>query len=162
MGLLDEMLGGVLGAAGQAPMGGRGQTAGGGMSSILVALMPVVLGMLANRAGGIPQAGAGPGGMGGLGDLLDRFRNAGYGDQANSWVSTGQNLPISPDIIGQIFGQGGLGEIARRAGVTQQQASEGLSQLVPEVVDHLTPGGQVPDLDQLSSSVDSLLRKMGT
>ena len=162
MGLLDEILGGVLGAAGQAPMRGRGQTAGGGMSGVLMALLPVVLGMLANRGGGIPQAGAGPGGMGGLGDLLDRFRNAGYGDQANSWVSTGQNLPISPDIIGQIFGQGGLGEIARRAGVTQQQASEGLSQLVPEVVDHLTPGGQVPDLDQLSSSVDSLLRKMGT
>ena len=159
MGLLDEMLGGVLGAAGQAPMGGRGQTASGGMSSVLVALLPVVLGMLANRGGGNPQAGAGPGG---LGDLLDRFRNTGHGDQANSWVSTGQNLPISPDIIGQIFGQGGLGEIARRAGVTEQQASEGLSQLVPEVVDHLTPEGQVPEFDQLNSSVDSLLRRMGT
>jgi uncharacterized protein YidB (DUF937 family) len=100
--------------------------------------------------------------MGGLGDLLDRFRNTGHGDQANSWVSTGQNLPISPDIIGQIFGQSGLGEIARRAGVSEQLASEGLSQLVPEVVDHLTPGGEVPEFDQLNSSVDSLLRRMGT
>lgn len=161
MGLLDEMLGGLLGAAGEAPMDGRGQTAGGGMSSVLTALLPVVLGMLANRGGGIPQAGAGPGDMGGLGDLLDRFRSTGYGDQANSWVSTGQNLPISPDTIGQVFGAGGLGDIAHRAGVTEQQASEGLSQLVPEVVDHLTPGGQVPDFDQLNSSVDSFLRRMG-
>ena len=162
MGLLDEMLGGLLGAAGQSPMGDRGRTTGGGMSSVLMALMPVVLGMLANRGGGMPQARAAPGGMGGLGDLLDRFRSAGYDKQANSWVSTGQNLPISPDVIGQIFGQGGLGEIARRAGVTEQQASEGLSQLVPEVVDHLTPAGQVPDFDQLNSSVDKLLRRMGT
>jgi uncharacterized protein YidB (DUF937 family) len=162
MGLLDEMLGGLMGATGQGPTGGRGQAAGGGIGSVLMALTPVVLGMLANRGGGVPQAGAAPGGIGGLGDLLDRFRSAGYGDQANSWVSTGQNLPISPDVIGKVFGQGGLGEIARRAGVTEQQASEGLSQLVPAVVDHVTPGGQVPDFDQLNSSVDKLLRNMGT
>ena len=168
MGLLDEMLGGMLGGAmGQRPMGGRqpmpGQMAGGGMSSVLMALLPVVLSMLANRGGGMPQAGmgAGAGGMGGLGDLLERFQRAGYGDQASSWVGTGQNMPISPDIIGQIFGEGGLGQIARQAGVSEQQASEGLSQLFPEVVDHLTPGGQVPDFEQLNSSVDDLLRRMG-
>ena len=86
----------------------------------------------------------------------------GFGDQARSWVSTGQNMPISPDALGQIFGEGGLEEIARRANLTPQQTSEGLSQLLPEVVDRVTPGGQEPDFDQLTRSVDDLLRRMGT
>ncbi len=104
-------------------------------------------------------AAAAAAGGGGLGDLLERFQQAGYGDQAHSWVSTGQNLPISPDVIGQIFGTGGLSQIARQAGLSEEQTSEGLSQLLPDVVDHFTPGGQVPDLDQLSASVDALARQ---
>jgi uncharacterized protein YidB (DUF937 family) len=148
------------------------------MGGILMALLPVVLGMLANR-GNAPQAGAGPGqgsgglgdllggllgggaagGAGGLGDLLQRVQQAGYGEQAQSWVGTGQNLPVSPDVIGQIFGSGGLSQIARQAGLSEQETSEGLSQLLPDVVDRFTPGGQVPDLDQLSASVEALARQ---
>jgi uncharacterized protein YidB (DUF937 family) len=186
MGLLDEILRGALGGGGLGgSLGGAlGQQqrpthqGSGNMSSILMALLPVVLGMLANR-GNAPQAGSGQGqvggslsdliggmlggsaagGAGGLGDLLQRFQQAGYGDQAQSWVSTGQNQPISPDVIGQIFGTGGLSQIARQAGVSEQDASAGLSQLLPDVVDHFTPGGQVPDLDQLSASVEALARQ---
>jgi uncharacterized protein YidB (DUF937 family) len=150
------------------------------MSAIVMALLPVVLGMLANR-GNAPQAGFGQGqgggglgdliggmlgggataggGAGGLGDLLERFQRAGFGEQAQSWVGTGQNLPIPADIIGQIFGSGGLSQIAQQAGLSEHEASEGLSQLLPEVVDHVTPGGQVPDLDQLSASVEALARQ---
>jgi uncharacterized protein YidB (DUF937 family) len=151
------------------------------MGAILMALMPVVLGMLAKR-GNAPQAGIGQGqgqgggsgglgdligGMlgggaaagGGLGDLLQRFQQAGYGEQAQSWVGTGQNLPIPADIIGQIFGSGSLSQIAQQAGLSEHEASEGLSQLLPEVVDRVTPGGQVPDLDQLSASVEALARQ---
>ena len=189
MGLLDEILRNAMGGAGgglggslggasgrqQAPM----QQGGGNMSGILMALLPVVLGMLANR-GGAQQAGQGHGqsggglgdliggmlgggaaasGAGGLGDLLQRFQPAGDGDQALSWVGPGQNLPISPDVIGQIFGSSGLSQIARQAGLTEQETSEGLSQLLPDAVDHFTPGGQVPDLDQLSASVEALARQ---
>jgi uncharacterized protein YidB (DUF937 family) len=89
------------------------------------------------------------------------MQRAGYGDQARSWVGTGQNMPISPDALSQIFGQGGLDEIANRAGLTPQQTSEGLSELLPEVVDRFTPDGQVPDLDQLSHSVESLRQRLG-
>ena len=188
MGLLDEILRGALGGAGGGLGGQLGGSLGGqppqqqggtgSMGGILMALLPVVLGMLANR-GNAPQGGLGQGrgggglgdllggmfgggaagGAGGLGDLLQRFQQAGYGDQAQSWVSTGQNQPISPDVIGQIFGTGGLSQIARQAGLSEQETSEGLSQLLPDVVDHITPGGQVPDLDQLSASVEALARQ---
>jgi uncharacterized protein YidB (DUF937 family) len=192
MGLLDEILRNALGGSGGGLGGSLGGAlgqqqapaprGGGDMGGILMALLPVVLGMLANRGsaqqagqrqgggglgdliggmlgGGAAAGGAAAGGAGGLGDLLQRFQQAGYGDQAQSWVGTGQNLPISPDIIGQIFGGGGLSQIARQAGLSEQETSEGLSQLLPDVVDHFTPGGQVPDLDQLSASVDALARQ---
>jgi len=163
----------------------------GNMGGIMMALLPVVLGMLANRGSGSAQSGFGPGtgqarGSGGLGDLiggmlgggaagggmggpmagglgglLEQLQRAGLGEQAQSWVGTGQNMPISPDMIGQIFGQGGLSQIAQQAGVSEHEASQGLSQLLPDMVDHLTPGGQMPDLDQLSASVAALSRQFG-
>jgi YidB-like protein len=76
----------------------------------------------------------------GLGGLLEQMQRAGFGDQARSWVGTGQNMSISPDAIGQIFGQGDIDEIARHANLTPEQTSEGLSQLRPEVVDRVRPG----------------------
>jgi uncharacterized protein YidB (DUF937 family) len=190
MGLLDELIRGALGGAGGGlggPLGGAlgqqraptEQGGGGNMGGILMALLPVVLSMLANRGsaqhtgfgeaqggggladliGGMLGGGSAAGGVGSLGDLLQRFEQAGYGSEAQSWVSTGQNLPISPDIIGQIFGSSGLSQIARQAGLTEQETSEGLSQLLPDAVDHFTPGGQVPDVDQLSASVEALARQ---
>ena len=178
MGLLDDLLGGVLsGAAGQ-ERGGRppqsSAAAGGGAASIMTVLLPVVLSMLASRGGG-PRSGGGglgdilgqvlaggsPSAAGdGLGGLLEKMQKAGFGDQARSWVGTGQNMPISPDAMGEIFGKDGLDEIARRAGLTRDQTSEGLSQLLPEVVDRVTPGGHEPGLDQLVRSVDDLLKRM--
>jgi uncharacterized protein YidB (DUF937 family) len=110
--------------------------------------------------GGGAQRGGG-GGMGGLGALLEGLQSAGYGDQANSWVGTGQNMPISPEVVEQIFGRNGLSQIAARAGVSEADASRGLSELLPEVVDRVTPNGQVPDLDQLTASVSDLSRRFG-
>jgi uncharacterized protein YidB (DUF937 family) len=188
MGLLDDLLGGLAGQA----MGGRAQQeptqagmGGGGMSSILVALMPVVLGMLANRSGqgsarnpgafgqarggggltdilGQVLGGAGGGGAaGGLGGLLDQLQRTGFGEQANSWVSRGANQPIPPDAMSQIFGRDGLEQISRQAGLSEEDTSRGLSQLLPEVVDHMTPEGDVPDFGSLTSSVDDLARRFG-
>jgi uncharacterized protein YidB (DUF937 family) len=208
MGILEDLLGSAM--AGQGGMGGPARQApapapaGGGMNSVLMALLPVVLSMLASRGGGAGQqppsragggglgdilgqvlgggaqrgggggmgdilgqvlgggaGGGASGGMGGLGGLLEQMQRAGYGEQARSWVGTGQNMSISPDVLGQIFGQGGIEEIARQAGVTPQEASTGLSELLPEVVNQVTPDGQVPDLDQLALSVENLRRRMG-
>jgi uncharacterized protein YidB (DUF937 family) len=70
-------------------------------------------------------------------------------------------MPISPDALSQIFGEGGIGAIARQAGLTPQETSEGLSGLLPDVVNHVTPSGEVPDFDQLTRSVEDLRRRMG-
>ena len=103
----------------------------------------------------------GMGGMGGLGALLEQFQRVGYGDHAKSWVGTGQNMPISPDVITQVFGRDGLSKIAAQAGLSEADTSAGLSQLLPGVVDKLTPQGQMPDLDVLSQSVADLQRRLG-
>jgi len=163
MGLLDELLGGLARSGLGQPMGRPASQAGGAMGGVLVALLPVVLSMLASRRG-VAGSGGGPGasgGGGGLGDLLDQFRQQGFGPQADSWVGRGANLPISPDVISQVFGKDRLAQIAAQAGVSQEEAAAGLSQVLPEVVDHVTPDGQVPDLDALGGSVDALQRRLG-
>jgi uncharacterized protein YidB (DUF937 family) len=180
MGLLDDLLGELAGQA----MGGRAQQqptraegGGAGMSQVLMALMPIVLGMLANRgargssgaSGGIADVlgqvlggGARSGGAAsGLGGLLEQLQRAGFGEQADSWVSRGANKPISPDAMKQIFGSDGLEQISRQAGIGQDEASRGLSQLLPEIVDRMTPAGEVPDADALANSVDDFARRLG-
>ena len=154
MGLLDEVLGQLAGGVSRRDAsGGTAFRPAGGvdMGKIMVALLPVVLAMMANRqrgqaAGPAQEAGRGGGlgdilgqvlggsapGAGGLGGLLEQFQRAGFGEQARSWVSTGQNQPIPSDALEQVFGRGGIAEIARRAGVSEQDASRGLSQLMPE------------------------------
>jgi uncharacterized protein YidB (DUF937 family) len=179
MGLLDELLGGIGGQSTQGqPVGNQSQAGGSGMGQIMMSLMPVVLAMIANRGGNAAQAGSGSGGglggllggllggsgaggAGGLGDLLSQFQRAGFGDQAQSWVGRGQNLPLPPDAIEKVLGQGGLSEIARRAGVSDDEASRGLSQLLPEVIDHVTPEGKVPSESALTASVDAFCRRFG-
>jgi uncharacterized protein YidB (DUF937 family) len=183
MGLLDGVLGSVLGSA----MGqGQSQASqGGGMNAgLMAALLPIVLSMLRGQQGGGAGGGgglgdvlgnvlggamggaqaapsAGMGGMGGLGELLNQFQRAGMADQAASWVSTGQNMPISADDIGRVFGNDTLARIAQQAGVSQGEASAGLAELLPRVVDGLTPEGSMPDAGQLNVGLDDLLRQLG-
>ena len=165
MGLLTQILGGLAGNA----LGGRRNDAsrGGGISPVLMALLPVVLNMLSQRghAGGLgagPAGGAGGlgglAGMGGLGGLLEQFTQKGYGSQANSWVGTGANEALPPTAIDDIFGRDQLHQIAQQAGVGDDDARAGLSELLPDVVDHFTPGGQLPERSQLVSSVEDYLQ----
>lgn len=166
MGLLDDLLGGM---AGQGP-GGRAQAQprrtgdGPDMSRVLIALAPIVLNMLANRGrrGGSPipenrtpggggigdllgQVLGGSGGAGGgLGGLLEQLQRTGFREQADSWVGRGANAPISPDSMSEIFGKDGLEVISRHAGISPDEASQGLSALLPEVVDRMTPDGRFP------------------
>lgn len=103
------------------------------------------LGGLLNQGGGENAMGA-LGGMleqhGGLGGLLQQFENAGLGGVAQSWVGTGQNLTISPDQITQALGSGPVADFAQKLGINPQDAASHLSQLLPQMVDHLTPNGQ--------------------
>src|SRR5262245_57982164 len=140
MGLLDDLIG-QLGGSAQRPDARAPQASSGpGMGTVLVALAPLVIGMLRSSGQG---AQAGSGNAGGLGGLLDQFRRAGFGDQTNSWVSTGQNMPLPPGAMEQTFGRSGLAELAQRAGLSEEDTSRGLSQLIPEMVDRVTPDGRV-------------------
>jgi uncharacterized protein YidB (DUF937 family) len=178
MGILDDLLGGLAGQA----MGDRAQQqhtrapgGGAGTSQVLMALMPIVLQLLSNRGaggssgtgGGITDVlgqvlgGSGQGAAGGLGGLLEQLQRTGFGEQADSWVSRGANKPISPDAMTQVFGHEGLEQISRQAGISPEEASRGLSALLPEVVDRMTPDGTVPDADALAKSVDDFVRRLG-
>jgi len=144
MGILDS----VIGALGQGGVAGTGGSGGGGNAALLQA----VIAMLGN--GG--QAG---GGGAGLGGLLEQFQRAGLGDVANSWVSTGQNMPVSPDQLGSVLGGDQVASMASQLGMGQGDMLGQLSQMLPQVVDQLTPNGQVPqgDMGDLGSLLGGLL-----
>jgi len=166
MGLLDQILGGLTGGMqgeGQAPMG---RSFGGGASGgAMMALLPIVLSMLSNRGGGTGAVAApvmgGGGGMAGLGGLLQQLTQSGYGQQADSWVGTGANEPVPPQAWSRVLPPEQLSAIASQAGISEDEARHGLSQLVPEVVDHLTPQGQVPPEDELLASIDRFASRLG-
>ncbi|KPF69432.1 hypothetical protein IP84_06205 [beta proteobacterium AAP99] len=131
MGLLDGLLGNALGSV----LGG--QQAGGGQG----ALINAVLGMLNNGSS-----------AGGLQGMLSQLQQGGLGDQVASWVGTGQNLPVSAEQIMQALGGAGggggagglLSQLAQQTGMGQQDIAGHLSQMLPDVVNHLTPNGAVP------------------
>ncbi len=123
MGMLDGLLGSMMGGM----MGGNqsAQGAGGANPMIQMALQ-----MLQQN--------------GGIEGLLAKFQQAGMGQQAQSWVGTGQNMPISADALSQIFGQGQMGQIAQQLGMSHEEAAGGLAQALPHVVDQMTPSGEIP------------------
>ena len=139
---LGDVLGGMLG-------GGRGGSQGSGAEGGLGDILGSVLG-----------GGSGSGGLGGLGSILEGFQRAGLGQQTQSWVGTGANHAISPADVEQVFGPDGLGEVARRAGLSEQEAASGLAHLLPEVVNEVTPDGQLPTENQLTKSVDAMLARL--
>lgn len=162
MGLLDQILGGLTGGGGMGRM--PGAPAGRG-SGLLMALLPVVLNMLAQRQRGAGSGGGlgsvlGGGMAGGLGGLIEQFTRRGYGHQAQSWVGTGQNEPLPPQALDDVFGHDQIANIAAQAGVSEDDARVGLSELLPEVVDRLTPTGQLPEQSQLLASIDAFEQQL--
>ncbi len=133
MGLLDSVMGALGGASGN----------GGGNHAMLDAVMQ----LLSNQ-----------GGNGGLAGLVQAFQQNGLGDHIASWIGTGQNLPVSPDQIRAALGNGPLGQIAAQLGMNESQAAGGLADLLPQVIDKLTPNGQLPQGDDLMAQGLELLK----
>jgi uncharacterized protein YidB (DUF937 family) len=131
MGLLDSVLGGMLGGGQQQQQGGAG------------ALINIVAGMLANR-GSADGGGGAAGGLGGLAGLAEQFQRGGMGDVMNSWIGKGENLPIAPDQLGSVLGGDLLGKLTQQTGMGQGDLLGQLSQLLPQMVDKATPDGAVP------------------
>jgi len=162
MGLLDQVLGAVMGQGSQqggqgGGLGGllgglTGQSQSGGGGNLLATLLPIALAMLQNRGGG--QGG-------GLGGLLQQFQAAGLGQQADSWVSTGQNMPLSPEQLMQALGRGRVSELASQAGVTEEEASSGLASILPDLVNHVTPEGRLPDAAGVEDVLGGLRKQLG-
>ena len=173
MGLLDGLLGSVLSGAGgqQGGLGGLlGGLLGGGQAQDPKAmLMQAALGMLMNKVGGGAMSGmAGGAAANPLGGLLEAFTQNGMGDQAQSWVGTGANMPISADqitgLLGSLGGGNGadiLGQLAGGAGMNHAEAGGALAQMLPGLIDKLTPNGQLPSElpsgDALSGILGQLL-----
>jgi len=82
--------------------------------------------------------------FGGLSGLAQQFQQAGLGAEVNSWISTGQNLPISPEQLLQVFGQGQMQQMAADSGMDLGSLSGGLADLLPQMIDRMTPTGQMP------------------
>ena len=108
-------------------------------------------GLLSGGLGGLLAGGAaGSVISGGLGDLLKQFQDSGHGDAANSWVGTGQNKPIAPGDLANALGADQINAIATQAGLSRDDLLKGLSQYLPDVIDHLTPDGRLPNPNELS------------
>ena len=98
-------------------------------------------------------------GSGGLGGLLDKLQKGGLGAQTRSWVEPGQNESVSATQLREALGDDAVNEVAARAGVSREEAADGLAGLLPQLVDRLAPEGRVPDDDQLRGMLGGLAPK---
>jgi uncharacterized protein YidB (DUF937 family) len=88
--------------------------------------------------------------LGGLGGLLDKLQKGGLGNVTNSWVGSGQNQPVSPGQLGPALGSDLIKALAQRSGLSEEELTKQLSQILPGVVDKLTPAGRLPTLAELT------------
>ena len=135
MGLIEEMGKGLLGKV----LGG---------SSSQNPLMDVVLGLMTN-----PQTG-------GLQGLIQTFKEKGLGDAVSSWISTGENQPVSGDQIQHALGGNFIQQIAEQLGSSKSEVSGSLSNLIPEIIDKLTPSGTLPEGDALNQGLNKLKKDL--
>jgi uncharacterized protein YidB (DUF937 family) len=109
---------------------------GGGLGDVLK-------GMLGGAAAGTVISG-------GLGDLLKQLQQGGQGEAANSWVGTGPNKVISPGDLGSALGADQIDQLSAQSGLPRDEMLGALSQYLPQVIDHLTPDGRLPNERELS------------
>jgi uncharacterized protein YidB (DUF937 family) len=111
-------------------------------------------GLLKGGLGGLLAGGAaGSVISGGLGDLLKQFQQNGQGETANSWVSPGPNKPISTGDLANALGADQINSLMSQSGLSRDDLLSGLSQHLPEVVNHLTPDGRLPTEDEVADRI---------
>lgn len=93
--------------------------------------------------------------------LIQQFRNSGLGDKVESWISTGANLPINGQDIGAVLSGGQLGQWAEKFGISKDDISGQLAQHLPNLIDKLSPNGQLPqNFDGVASMAQDFLSQM--
>ncbi len=135
MGLFDEVAGGLLSKV----LSGQGAPTG---------LLEIVMGLLKGSESG------------GLEGLAQAFSDKGLGDIMSSWIGKGENLPISPEQILQVLGSDQVQQIAEQLGVSPDEASNGLAEMLPQIVDKLTPDGSLPSGDLLNQGLSLIASKL--
>ena len=96
---------------------------------------------------------------GGISGLAEQFAAQGLGHIISSWIGTGQNLPISPEQLQSVLGSQQVQAIAAKVGLSPDVVNSGLAQILPQIVDHLTPNGQVPQGDLMAKGLELLQGK---
>jgi uncharacterized protein YidB (DUF937 family) len=142
------------------PPGGTGSPSGGGLGDILG-------GLFGGSGGGTSAGGLIPGGLGGLlggaaagnvlsgglGNLIKDLQNNGQGQAAKSWVASGPNQEIAPESLEAAAGVDTLDMLAKQTGMNRDQLLAGLSQHLPDLVNHLTPDGRLPTEEEAARMV---------
>jgi uncharacterized protein YidB (DUF937 family) len=99
---------------------------------------------------------------GGLSGLVQSFHDKGLGGLMSSWVSTGPNPPMSTDQVHQTLGSDKVKELATAAGISPEIASSVIAQMLPGIIDKLTPNGQVPEHSSVVEMASGLLKSLTT
>ena len=136
----EQILSGIVGGGGGQGQGGGGK--GAAMAGMAAVAAPMVLKFLQG---------------GGMQKLLGNAQAQGVGDKAESWVSTGENKPISAQELEKVVGTDEIDQIAQQTGASREQTEEVLAQALPQVVDKVTPEGTVPDQAQLDQLLGQLM-----
>ena len=137
MGLFEQVLGSVIGGATKGgssasnPLAQMLGTVGGGNASQGQKVLSSVMSMVQQQ--------------GGLVDVLGKFSQNGMKKEADSWVGTGPNIPISQDQVQKVFGASALKNVASQIGLPQQETGSAIAKLLPELINQLTPKGNVPN-----------------
>jgi uncharacterized protein YidB (DUF937 family) len=133
-----------------APSPAGGSSTGGGVGGSLAGgggLGDILKGNLGGILGG---AAAGSVISGGLGDLLKQLQQNGHGETANSWVSPGPNKEIAPGDLASALGADQINGLMSQTGLSREDLLSGLSQQLPDVINHLTPDGRLPTDSEVS------------
>jgi uncharacterized protein YidB (DUF937 family) len=138
MGLLDTLVTSAVSSA-----------LGGNANNLTGNLVKGVVGMLTS------------GSSGGLNGLVDKLTQSGLGDVAASWIGKGANQPISPAQIVEALGQDKVEELAQEAGIPPEKGAEVLSEVLPNVVNEMTPDGEVPEEHKLGTLSKIILGGLG-
>lgn len=116
--MLDKIIGSVLSNA----LGGASQ----GQNSSVIS---DVLGSLLKSQGGMEG-------------IFNQLQKGGLGELLESWIGTGNNQPMGSEQVTEVFGEETISDVARQAGVDSSQAQDILSQVLPNLIDMLTPNGR--------------------
>jgi len=111
-------------------------------------LVKGVVGMLVNNAGGISG-------------LVNKFNQSGLSDVAASWIGKGENKTVTPQQLEEALGADKIAELAKEAGIPEEKGAEVLSQVLPTVVDKMTPDGDIPEEHQLGTLSKIILGGIG-